>query len=922
MTCHARLTGKGTSKHEPCEPLLGSKGTFLASLSAVSLLSITSHHHAHRSHNTITFHHAKAIERQLPALSQHEIHSKHGTRVAVRNLFGNLPVRVKQRSRVLEHKPENDRLWESLRANMAGLLLSWAGTVSVKVRDSDNRRTIFNFNTSDTRLMARKDSAGSQRPRSAHLASMLNVLTQANYVSIDEWSSWVPASASTPAISIKGAISLDPAPSKNVQFISLGVRPLSAELEHNELYDHINRLFALSTFGMVEDNAERGHLDKLRRQTDQPFKMDRSTNQQLKARKGVDRYPMFHLRIVLLEGLGSAICRDQDILDETSLQTILDVLGAMTTQWLSAHHFRPVQPRRKRNLPTHPSTRSLHPSSIDPATTSSHNAQPLQPHMIATDPAPSVDEPVNSGTATKQGRRLSVEGSVAPPEKSKHRAFAEWTRIKSGKASFFDDASDLAQFPLHGHPTRKPQKNDGMPHRASLHEKRPNSATVFELTPLARGALDPRTPQRLNDGLLAPAITDDDREDSTILWTDPLTKKTHLLNARTGCVMPHTYSRPAIEPSMLMSDPSRTGSTKSLLRLAPKTFASEQTPWLDGLLKAWANPVFSASEKRIHQISQEENTLDQSSHQKQHQCYLSNIEKAFHGSPHTGSNRLSRDGLSGAEVVAQVDKKFVLVRMSSTLSEGRIQDMSNCMLTLIDQHAADERIQVEALFEELCTPIVPNTYRSRLGHCAMVASTLLDKPVQFVVSPQELTHFTTHAESFARWGILYDILASVIPADGVEASAKDQRTLSVTSLPPSISERCKSDAGLLISLLRSAVWKYASGTCRVPSVSFPSDKTPSWVQRLASCPEGLVDMINSRACRCAIMFNDELSFDQCKRLVTRLAACVFPFMCAHGRPSMVPLVNFGRLGDSQSLSKLDRCGEKEGFVQAWKQWKR
>lgn len=37
------------------------------------------------------------------------------------------------------------------------------------------------------------------------------------------------------------------------------------------------------------------------------------------------------------------------------------------------------------------------------------------------------------------------------------------------------------------------------------------------------------------------------------------------------------------------------------------------------------------------------------------------------------------------------------------------------------------------------------------------------------------------------------------------------------------------------------------------------------------------------------MFNDELSVDQCRDLVQQLSLCTFPFQCAHGRPSIVPL---------------------------------
>ena len=79
----------------------------------------------------------------------------------------------------------------------------------------------------------------------------------------------------------------------------------------------------------------------------------------------------------------------------------------------------------------------------------------------------------------------------------------------------------------------------------------------------------------------------------------------------------------------------------------------------------------------------------------------------------------------------------------------------------------------------------------------------------------------------------------------------------------------------------------------------------------------------------ALMFNDELSLGECTQLVAKLANCVFPFMCAHGRPSMVPLVGLGERdgGETASgelLGSFTAAGGGEGqesFVQAWKSWK-
>jgi len=76
------------------------------------------------------------------------------------------------------------------------------------------------------------------------------------------------------------------------------------------------------------------------------------------------------------------------------------------------------------------------------------------------------------------------------------------------------------------------------------------------------------------------------------------------------------------------------------------------------------------------------------------------------------------------------------------------------------------------------------------------------------------------------------------------------------------------------------------------------------------------------------MFNDYLSLDDCKELVRKLSRCVFPFMCAHGRPSMVPLVDLGamRSNDSMDVAFVDSTGGGGGesacgsFSQTWKEW--
>jgi DNA mismatch repair protein MLH3 len=68
----------------------GGQGTFLASVAALSLFTITSRHTQQYSHNTLSLHRSKTISRLTPAPPQHAIRTTtgYGTRISVRDLFG------------------------------------------------------------------------------------------------------------------------------------------------------------------------------------------------------------------------------------------------------------------------------------------------------------------------------------------------------------------------------------------------------------------------------------------------------------------------------------------------------------------------------------------------------------------------------------------------------------------------------------------------------------------------------------------------------------------------------------------------------------------------------------------------------------------------------------------------------------------
>lgn len=57
-------------------------------------------------------------------------------------------------------------------------------------------------------------------------------------------------------------------------------------------------------------------------------------------------------------------------------------------------------------------------------------------------------------------------------------------------------------------------------------------------------------------------------------------------------------------------------------------------------------------------------------------------------------------------------------------------------------------------------------------------------------------------------------------------------------------------------------------------------------------PKAISDVISSQACHGAVKFGEPLGTAECQELIHSLSKCQLPFQCAHGRPSVIPLVDF------------------------------
>ncbi|OAP62524.1 hypothetical protein AYL99_04729 [Fonsecaea erecta] len=270
------------------------------------------------------------------------------------------------------------------------------------------------------------------------------------------------------------------------------------------------------------------------------------------------------------------------------------------------------------------------------------------------------------------------------------------------------------------------------------------------------------------------------------------------------------------------------------------------------------------------------------------------------------SQIVTKGALSSATVIQQVDRKFILTTLA--LQDPRdpcsAERHERRLLGLIDQHAADERVK----FEKLCSDICKRT------------STNLTTPMIFEVDEIEARLLEEHREYFSKWCIGYCIVEEIQAAQS--SRSHHTWTVRVTMLPTLIIERCRADPKLLADIIRGEIWLGGALRRRTPLPHPPQPDEPSWWSDMADCPKGIIEMLKSRSCRTAVMFNDHLDTRQCHQLVQSLSQCTFPFQCAHGRPTLTVLAELagGDFGGPGMGAYADPSAAALAFGDAWRGW--
>lgn len=255
-----------------------------------------------------------------------------------------------------------------------------------------------------------------------------------------------------------------------------------------------------------------------------------------------------------------------------------------------------------------------------------------------------------------------------------------------------------------------------------------------------------------------------------ILWKDPATGETFVVDARTG----NSYPQNAAAGSS-NQDTSGTPVPRTRRSLGERDSARTATApaWIAEALQA--NEAYRSLEQKIPILPNSgdfvqrfaSHSCDQGSSARRRAGYQQQTFQPW-DAPNLG--RFCKDDLRHALILGQVDRKFIACVMHPTADAENSQSETGALhgggaLVLIDQHAADERVQVERFFRELCEgflshrPPSPTTVSRQDdigGGGGGVCTRKLNPPVNILLTRPEAERIAAShntREAFSRWGV-------------------------------------------------------------------------------------------------------------------------------------------------------------------------
>ncbi|EEY19648.1 DNA mismatch repair protein [Verticillium alfalfae VaMs.102] len=467
---------------------------------------------------------------------------------------------------------------------------------------------------------------------------------------------------------------------------------------------------------------------------------DTMPRKDLKSKRGLERWPMFSFRVE--STAPSPHNRSfEDILEQPRrLSQISDLIKIICFEFLKKHQFRPRALSSGRNL-----KRQASRSDSTTIAKRAKTASSSQSRSRTSTPAPRTASPFDLWERVKVGKARQLmpklnayEAQSLPLPLIPPVTVLETPRAPGGRSPFVDKEGRLLEKPFH---------EIGLPPSLSKQDSRGLQPPVIKNTPKEA----------------AERLSGENQSDVHLSDTRPLSVQTD--------GMSKVFSK--------------------CIRIRRDKTCEEPSEWLSGLLGSWKNPVFPATEAPIHHMEEVTATAGTEVKCGGHGLGSSSVEM----SSIKLQGQLSKQSLRDADVVSQVDKKFILVKLRQETSSKFFREAgNNTMLVVVDQHAADERCKLEALMKG---------YFVLDNNAVLRAETMvLSAPLTFELSSKECELLRRRTSHFEDWGIIYIITSTAQTSGSAQLS-----TIEVRSLPPSILKRCMDEPKLLVDLLRHEVWR-------------------------------------------------------------------------------------------------------------------
>ncbi|GJP53304.1 hypothetical protein CLOM_g12465, partial [Closterium sp. NIES-68] len=230
---------------------------------------------------------------------------------------------------------------------------------------------------------------------------------------------------------------------------------------------------------------------------------------------------------------------------------------------------------------------------------------------------------------------------------------------------------------------------------------------------------------------------------------------------------------------------------------------------------------------------------------------------------------VSKETLLQAKCLNQVDGKFLVATSGSTV-------------VAIDQHAADERVCLEELRKEV------------LENESAVVPLLLDSPSDLPITAGQEGCLRSYRRQIERWGWRFKLSSTSQAEKSIRTQCPTQ--VGADALAVLCQSRHSGPSQCTPKRLLVLAVPHLLGT------SLRAEDILDYLLQLqetggvaSTPPRAVLLMLASKACRGAIMFGDMLKTSECCQLIECLKHTQLPFQCAHGRPTMVPLMDLEEL---------------------------